>query len=475
MSTTTIDPHPLLEDLEASSMKSSFITKSKSYMGSVMEYAPSTHLWQKILIGGTLFDAFMMESAQQVGQSLLNLPRIFAKMGYAWGIVGVVGISILCMWCQFLLVSLLAEYEHIVATNKNHPRHGDKNFIASYHDVMYELAGKWWGRLSLLVVFLALIGLGVGQVVSTTSNLYILTQALPKRTLTLIIGAIFSLTALIPNYRDYRLLSFIGLCSTFYTACYIVAASASRGPIENVEYTAPTSVYGFFTAFTNIIFMYGSHTAVIEKAVKMNNPELYDRAYYFTTIYVNAIALPSGITGYHSFGITAADHGNALTLFESSPAQSAAAILMCIHEFVAYGLFVGSLYHVWEKLLGIEAKAFWIRVLARYLVAGVILLVSVAMPFFGVINSVIGAFVTTLGTYVLPAIIYNLHFNSEERRNHPRKELWFNWKVSTGKILNRFLIVFMLVFGFAIGGWASMKALLDQVHEFHLFPECWQC
>ena len=159
MSTTTIDPHPLLEDLEASSMKSSF-TKSKSYMGSIMEYAPSTHLWQKILIGGTLFDAFMMESAQQVGQSLLNLPRIFAQseylynvdivcvylvtsfanhisflVGYAWGIVGVVGISILCMWCQFLLVSLLAEYEHIVATNKNHPRHGDKNFIASYHDV----------------------------------------------------------------------------------------------------------------------------------------------------------------------------------------------------------------------------------------------------------------------------------------------------------------------------------------------------
>ena len=212
-----------------------------------------------------------------------------------------VGISILCMWCQFLLVSLLAEYEHIVATNKNHPRHGDKNFIASYHDVseyilsyatydiyvtlylhytypltllhifiVYELAGKWWGRLSLLVVFLALIGLGVGQVVSTTSNLYILTQALPKRTLTLIIGAVFSLTALIPNYRDYRLLSFIGLCSTFYTACYIVAASASRGPIENVEYTAPTSVYGFFTAFTNIIFMYGSHTVCVECCMYMS-------------------------------------------------------------------------------------------------------------------------------------------------------------------------------------------------------------
>lgn len=234
----------------------------------------------------------------------------------------------------------------------------------------------------------------------------------------------------------------------------------------------------FFVYLTGVLMdIYFSSTfqAVIEKAVKMNNPEMYDLAYYYTTIYVNAITLPSGITGYHSFGITAADHGNALTLFDSSPAQSAAATLMCIHEFVAFGLFVGSLYHVWEKILGIEARAFWIRVLARYAVVGLILLIAVAMPFFGVINSVIGAFVTTLGTYVLPATIYNLHFNTEERRNHPRKELWFNWKVSTGKILNWFVIVFMIVFGFAIGGWASMKALLDQVHEFHLFPECWQC
>ena len=77
MSTTTIDTHPLLEDLEASTIKSS--NKSKSYMGSVMEYAPSTKLWQKLVIGGTLFDAFMMESAQQVGQSLLNLPREFGQ------------------------------------------------------------------------------------------------------------------------------------------------------------------------------------------------------------------------------------------------------------------------------------------------------------------------------------------------------------------------------------------------------------
>ena len=66
---------------------------------------------------------------------LIFIVIAIAAVGYAAGIIAVVFISILCMWCQFLLVSLLAEYEHIIATNPNHPRHGDKNFTASYYDV----------------------------------------------------------------------------------------------------------------------------------------------------------------------------------------------------------------------------------------------------------------------------------------------------------------------------------------------------
>jgi len=63
-------------------------------------------------------------------------------MGYAAGIICLFVIGILSMWAQLLLISLLNEYEHEVKTNKNHPRHDDKNYIASYHDVMWALKGK---------------------------------------------------------------------------------------------------------------------------------------------------------------------------------------------------------------------------------------------------------------------------------------------------------------------------------------------
>jgi hypothetical protein len=35
--------------------------------------------------GGTFFDAILMESAQQIGQSILTLPWIFANMGFSLG------------------------------------------------------------------------------------------------------------------------------------------------------------------------------------------------------------------------------------------------------------------------------------------------------------------------------------------------------------------------------------------------------
>ena len=73
-----MDVHPLLgEDIETSgAMKASTVNNStmksftSSYMGSTRDIFFPTKWWQKIFIGGTMIDAFMMEAAQQVGQSL---------------------------------------------------------------------------------------------------------------------------------------------------------------------------------------------------------------------------------------------------------------------------------------------------------------------------------------------------------------------------------------------------------------------
>lgn len=172
-------------------------------------------------------------------------------MGYPLAIICLLGLSIASMWTQALLIGLLSEYRQMIACDINHPRHGDENYVASYHEVIGGLQGKKWATLSIVVVFFALLGLSVAQVVASSSNLYLLAPALQTRTYALIIGVAFSSLCFVSSFRDYRLLSLIGVASTFYAAFYLVIEAASQGPVENVDYTAPTDFFSFFTGFTD--------------------------------------------------------------------------------------------------------------------------------------------------------------------------------------------------------------------------------
>ena len=99
----------------------------------------------------------------------------------------------------------------------DHRHQSDLNdHVASYHDVITHLAGPWWGRFSWLVVVVALIGLSTVQIISTSSNLYLLEPEgkYGKRDLSLIVGSVFAITAFIPTFRDYRVLSVLGLVAT---------------------------------------------------------------------------------------------------------------------------------------------------------------------------------------------------------------------------------------------------------------------
>ena len=60
--------------------------------------------------------------------------------------------------------------------------------------------------------------------------------------------------------------------------------------------------------------------------------------------------------------------------------------MMCINNLVAFGLFIGPLFHIMEKALKIHRKAFWIRVSARLPLIGVIVLFAIAFPFYGAVS-----------------------------------------------------------------------------------------
>lgn len=214
-------------------------------------------------------------------------------MGYALGVVCLLGFSFASAWTQTLLITLLAEYRKqkregeklgdTVATETTctkteaQLRHqGEDDHIASYHTIITYFAGHWWGNFSLLVVSVGLIGLSTVQIISTASNLYLLEiPGLDKRDLSLITSGVFAIVSFLPTFRDYRAFAALALLATTYTAWYMTISSAVQGPIEDVQYDAPSDLRGFFTAFTSLLFMFGGHIGAVEKADVMSKSRWY--------------------------------------------------------------------------------------------------------------------------------------------------------------------------------------------------------
>ena len=61
------------------------------------------------------------------------------------------------------------------------------------------------------------------------------------------------------------------------------------------------------------------------------------------------ITIPNGISAYHTFGSQAASTQNAFYLCHDDIYQRIGIVLMCLHEIVAFGLFVRPLFNMAEN------------------------------------------------------------------------------------------------------------------------------
>ena len=63
-------------------------------------------IWQKLTVGGTVFDGFLLAASQEVGQSILALPMVFAQLGFAGGVIFEIFFATLALYTCVLLVQM---------------------------------------------------------------------------------------------------------------------------------------------------------------------------------------------------------------------------------------------------------------------------------------------------------------------------------------------------------------------------------
>jgi auxin influx carrier (AUX1 LAX family) len=209
----------------------------------------------------------------------------------------------------------------------------------------------------------------------------------------------------------------------------------------------------------------------------MDDPTAYDRCYFYSYLYVFTLTIPNVVATYYVYGDECKENANAFSLYDVSVQRDIGIVMMVIHQMVAFGLFSGPLYHVLESYWGVNGGSYFKRVLYRVPVAVFLLFLAVAVPFYGSVNALLGAFATSMATYVIPLVAYNLAYQAEEaregmiKRPPPMVYKYMRYMFA----VNWILAGLVFVCGVCIGGTAATLKLLEDYRDFHFFAECYEC
>ena len=90
-------------------------------------------------------------------------------------------------------------------------------------------------------------------------------------------------------------------------------------------------------------------------------------------------------------------------------------------QFITFGFACTPLYFVWEKVIGMhDTKSIFLRALARLPVVIPIWFLAIVFPFFGPINSAVGALLVSFTVYIIPSVAHMLTYRKASARqvNH---------------------------------------------------------
>lgn len=198
----------------------------------------------------------------------------------------------------------------------------------------------------------------------------------------------------------------------------------------------------------------------------MWKPQKFKYIYLLATVYVFTLTLPSASAMYWAFGDQLLNHSNAFSLLPKTGFRDAAVILMLIHQvhqfialksypisdlllcffsialhdiglflleitilpflcsssccslqFITFGFACTPLYFVWEKVIGVhDTKSICLRAVARLPVVVPIWFLAIIFPFFGPINSAVGALLVSFTVYIIPSLAHMLTYRKASAR-----------------------------------------------------------
>ncbi|WIA41809.1 hypothetical protein OEZ86_009140 [Tetradesmus obliquus] len=438
--------------------------------------------------GHTFFDAWLL-AAGCIGQVMMTTPNAWHKTGLIPGALIIVWGTIIGFYTMWQLKAMYYDRKKQLIEQGKWFDDPDKPHMRKHKTQMQELLGFYLGptggKVVMCMMFFSWFGLGVAQILASSTNYYSIDQSHSLRTYTIIFGATLLPFGLIPSFRKMRLILVIGVLGTLYTSMFGLYLAAHKGFAEAPSaklLPEPSGVQSFQTFFNGmaIIFAILDHHNIFGETIEaMQHPRKYFKSYVLGFFPLFFMIVPPGIVlnlAFAKSGIATA--GNWFQLAPLSVPKKIAVWLMILHNVQAWVLWMTAFGFMWEKMVGTHEKALWIRLTSRlpYLLA--VYLFAICFPFYSAINSLMTGLTSPLIYYTIPCITFLIHYRHQENRDKCPYQLARTIFKVVGWRTIMLLDIALALYGIVLCACTSSMAILNLVklsNTFGFFPECYGC
>lgn len=504
--------------------------------------AAKSYLMGSVTDNDTVMDGLLACIMIQVSHGILYQPNAMALTGLHSGIsLWIVGTVVNC-YTMWLIVMLHTEYRaqalssgkwtgtvQVVEGAKGGSR------VVQYHDIIAFASFKALSLIQQLCLVFGMIWVCAGTVAAAADCAYSDSQVLHKRNWTFVFGGICFLCILPPTLKHYRLMNWIGVLGTTFTAIYIIIAAAQFKNEDIPNEPVPYRYLGvtawpkgdYYTAHRNDAFGFttfpiqdgqqeyppmllyvgglvnegiaktvgtnpidysmmfwvgapltwsanGGHAIKLEVMDTMKRPHMFHWIKYGSCLYTMLLLFVPAVVCMLATPTLTSLQQNVFDIFPPSLAKSFSIWLMVIHQIFAFGLYITPVMYITEKIVGTHESAYWKRILTRIPVWVLMVVLALACPQYGVIMSTIWAF--PINDITVPTFIWNWYYWKQSNRDASVQRPWggkWGWRAIWW--LNALLFTFFIIISC---GWAypeTTRYMKLQAARQEPFPKCYDC
>ncbi|KAJ1860313.1 hypothetical protein LPJ73_001425 [Coemansia sp. RSA 2703] len=343
-----------------------------------------------------------------IGTGTMNLPAVVKRCGW-FGII------------LFVLMAIVGWYVGVLFRRSMYARPGKR--VSSFALVTREAFGAPGYWFATAITYLYCCGTVISWIiVSGTQITRLLGFAgaeLDKKVSMAIIAIVMWIpfTAL-KTLKEITISSVFGVLTAMFTVIVLAVTSLQHRYTDTYHSpdfdSAPNHTFiigaGIPSALASISFMYAGAVAFPHIEGNMRKPKQFGWMLFLANVLVCGAYVLSSATGYTAFGDQTVSP--ILNNLPNMPIVNAATILIIIHVVFAAPVMLVSANLELELALGVmpelmgKKKEFFWRLVMRTVTMGILLAVSIAIPYFGQVIDLVSAISTTVVFFMVPVFCY---------------------------------------------------------------------